>query len=75
MCAPPLFSAPACDRLPRRSSRQVVAGSPRARRAIGPAVDPSYLKIPYVLDHPDVDAYRFIIFDVLGTYVIHPARI
>jgi predicted acylesterase/phospholipase RssA len=38
------------------------------------AVDPHYLHIPYVPDHPSDDAYRFIIFDVLGTNVIHPAR-
>ncbi|MGH9615023.1 MAG: patatin-like phospholipase family protein, partial [Bryobacteraceae bacterium] len=38
------------------------------------AVDPRYLHIPYVRNHPSDDAYRFIIFDVLGTDVIHPAR-
>jgi NTE family protein len=37
------------------------------------AVHPSYLYIPYV-DKPDNNAYRFIIFDVLGSEVIHPAR-
>ena len=38
------------------------------------AVDPRYLHIRYVRHHPTDDAYRFIIFDVLGTDVIHPAR-
>ncbi len=37
------------------------------------AVDPRYLDIPYV-DALDSDAYRFILFDVLGDDVIHPAR-
>ena len=37
------------------------------------AVDPRYLNIPYV-DAVDGNAYRFILFDVLGTDVIHPAR-
>lgn len=37
------------------------------------AVDPSYLGIPYV-DAVDGDAYRFILFDVMSTDVIHPAR-
>lgn len=37
------------------------------------AVHSSYLKIPYV-DKLDDDSYRFIIFDVLGSDVIHPAR-
>jgi NTE family protein len=37
------------------------------------AIDPRYLDIPYV-DALDRDAYRFILFDVLGDDVIHPAR-
>jgi hypothetical protein len=37
------------------------------------AVHRSYLNIPYV-DKLDDDRYRFIIFDVLGSDVIHPAR-
>jgi NTE family protein len=37
------------------------------------AVDRRYLHIPYVKEVDD-EAFRFIIFDVLGTDVIHPAR-
>lgn len=39
------------------------------------AVDPTYLHIPYVPKGTvNGDAYRFILFDVLGTDLIHPAR-
>jgi len=38
------------------------------------AVDPRYLHIPYVHNHPTDNAYRFVIFDVLRKDVIHPAR-
>jgi NTE family protein len=39
------------------------------------AVDPRYLNIPYVdKKKRGPDAYRFVIFDALGTDVIHPAR-
>ena len=37
------------------------------------AVDQRYLHIPYV-DAVDGEAFRFILFDVLGSDVIHPAR-
>ena len=37
------------------------------------AVDQHYLHIPYV-DAVDGDAFRFVLFDVLGSDVIHPSR-